>query len=136
MGRHLTPVAMDIAPHRNLDQLTPFVIGFVHPGAVDEHGWGASCAAVRTHTGNYYADVDNGRGQIAPSTANNDRQGLVNRLNASLSWNSRDDRWQILAWGKNLTGVRYWSYAQENGFETQYSAAPPRTFGATFSRHW
>jgi iron complex outermembrane recepter protein len=89
-----------------------------------------------THTGNYYADVDNGRGQIAPSTPNNDRQGLVNLLNASLSWNSRDDRWQILAWGKNLTGVRYWSYAQENGFETQYSAAPPRTFGATFSRHW
>ena len=88
-----------------------------------------------THTGNYYADVDNGRGQIAPSTANNDRQGLVNLLNASLSWNSRDDRWQILAWGKNLSGVRYWSYAQENGFETQYSAAPPRTFGATFSRH-
>jgi iron complex outermembrane recepter protein len=89
-----------------------------------------------THTGHYYADVDNGRGQIAPSTPNNDRQGLVNLLNASLSWNSRDDRWQILAWGKNLTGVRYWSYAQENGFETQYSAAPPRTFGATFSRHW
>ena len=27
-----------------------------------------------THAGNYYADVDNVRGQIAPSAANNDRQ--------------------------------------------------------------
>jgi iron complex outermembrane receptor protein len=89
-----------------------------------------------THTGNYYADADNGLGQVTPSSRNNDRQGPVNLLSGSVSWNSLDHQWQILAWGKNLTDVHYWSYAQEVVFVTQYSAAPPRTFGVTLSRHW
>jgi iron complex outermembrane recepter protein len=89
-----------------------------------------------THTGNYYADPDNGRGQVAPSSSNNDKQGLVNLLNASVSWSSWNERWQIQAWGKNLTGERYWSYATELAFVTQYSAAPPRTFGVTIGYHW
>jgi iron complex outermembrane receptor protein len=88
-----------------------------------------------THTGNYYADADNGRGQVAPSSPNNDKQPIVNLVNASISWNSADDHWQVRAWGKNLIGERYWSYAQENVFVTQYSAAPPRTFGVTVGLH-
>lgn len=89
-----------------------------------------------SHTGDYYADPDNGRGQIPPSSPNNDKQPLVNLLNASVSWNSLNERWRVQAWGKNLTGERYWSYATELAFVTQYSAAPPRTFGVTVERHW
>ena len=36
---------------------------------------------------------------------------------------------KVRLWGKNLSGQRYWSYATELMFVTQYSAAPPRTFG-------
>jgi iron complex outermembrane recepter protein len=93
-------------------------------------------AANWTHTGDYYADVDNGLGQLPGSSPQNDRQPLLNLLNASVQWSTRDKQWQLRAWGKNLTGERYWSYAQEVVFVTQYSAAPPRTFGITLSRRW
>jgi iron complex outermembrane recepter protein len=93
-------------------------------------------AADWSHTGNYYADVDNGLGQLFGSSPENDKQRLLNLLNASAEWTLWDRRWQVLAWGKNLTNEPYWSYAQELTFVTQYSAAPPRTFGITLSRHW
>ena len=88
-----------------------------------------------THTSSYYADPDNGLGQVAPSSPSNDRQPLLNLLNASVTWNSINERWQVRVWGKNLSGERYWSYATELIFVTQYSAAPPRTFGITVNWH-
>ena len=88
------------------------------------------------HTGNYYADVDNGLGQVAPSSPNNDKQKLVNLLNASVGWTSIDQRWQASVWGRNLTGEQYWSFAGETSFLTQFTAAAPRTFGVTLTRHW
>jgi len=89
-----------------------------------------------SHTGNYYADVDNGLGQLPPSSPLNDKQRMLNLVNASVDWSARNTRWQVRAWAKNLTDERYWSYAAEVSFVTQYSAAPPRTFGITLSRHW
>jgi iron complex outermembrane receptor protein len=93
-------------------------------------------AASWSHSGNYYADADNGLGQLTPSSSANDQQGVVNLLNSSVTWKSSNARWQIQTWGKNLTGERYWSYATELAFVTQYSAAPPRTFGVTAGYHW
>jgi iron complex outermembrane recepter protein len=89
-----------------------------------------------THTGNYYADADNGRGQVAPSSPNNDRQGILNLINSSLAWTSMDEHWSARFWGKNLTGKEYWSFALEDAFNTQYSPAPPRTYGVTVSTRW
>jgi iron complex outermembrane recepter protein len=89
-----------------------------------------------SHTGNYYADVDNGLGQVAPSSPRNDEQSLVNLLNASMGWSSDDKRWRILLWGKNLSGQKYWAFAFEDALATQFTAAPPRTFGITIGRHW
>ena len=43
-----------------------------------------------THTGNYYASADNGKGQIAPSSSKNNKQELIDLLNASLGWTSND----------------------------------------------
>ena len=85
------------------------------------------------HSASYYADPDNGLGQVAPSSSNNDKQPVLNLFNASVDWNSLSQRWQARLWGKNLSGERYWSYATELVFVTQYSAAPPRTFGITLA---
>ena len=88
-----------------------------------------------SHTGDYYADADNGLGQIAPSSSGNDGQGIVNLLNASIMWTTGDGHWTVRLWGKNLTGQKYWSYAEEDTFTTQYSAAAPRTYGLDLGVH-
>lgn len=88
-----------------------------------------------SHTGDYYADADNGLGQIAPSSSGNDRQGIVNLLNASIMWTTGDGHWTVRLWGRNLTGQKYWSYAEEDTFTTQYSAAAPRTYGLDLGVH-
>ena len=89
-----------------------------------------------THTGNYYADPDNGRGQIPPSSSANDMQGLINLFNGSLSWTSRDSGAEVRLWVKNLTNIHYWSYAQEISLVTLYSPAPPRTLGVTMTKRF
>jgi len=89
-----------------------------------------------THTGNYYASADNGKGQIPPSSSKNDMQRLIDVLNASLGWTSSDTGLEVRLWAKNLTNVRYWSYADEILFATFYSPAPPRTYGATITKRF
>ena len=89
-----------------------------------------------THTGNYYASADNGKGQIPPSSSKNDKQQLIDVLNASLGWSSSKAGWEIRLWAKNLTNVHYWSYADEIAFATFYSPAPPRTHGITITKHF
>ena len=89
-----------------------------------------------THMGDYYANVDNGLGQVAPSSRFNDKQGIINLLNAALAWHSSDEHWSAQLWVKNLTGVKYWSNAQEDAFTTQYSAAVPRRYGVNIATHW
>lgn len=86
-----------------------------------------------SHTGDYYADADNGLGQIAPSTPNNNRQDLINMINASVTWRSADEKWNVRLWGKNLSDEEYWSFANETGTVTKQVPAPPRTYGITFT---
>jgi len=88
------------------------------------------------HTGNYYADADNGLGQQPPSSPNNNRQAILDLFNASVAWTSNDEHWTARLWSKNLSAVKSWSFALQDGFITQYSAAPPRTFGITLGTHW
>jgi iron complex outermembrane recepter protein len=88
------------------------------------------------HTGDYYADVDNGLGQLPGSSRRNDEQRPLDLLNASVQWSAPHKQLQLRAWVKNAIGERYWSYAQEVSFVTQYSAAPPRTFGITLDLRW
>jgi iron complex outermembrane recepter protein len=89
-----------------------------------------------THTGNYYASADNGKGQIPPSSSKNDMQKLIELLNGSLGWTSSNSDLGVRLWAKNLTNVRYWSYADEISFATFYSAAPPRTYGVTIAKRF
>jgi iron complex outermembrane recepter protein len=89
-----------------------------------------------THTGNYYASADNGKGQISPSSSKNDMQRLTDVLNASLGWASSTTGLQARLWAKNLTNVHYWSYADEISFATFYSPAPPRTYGVTITKRF
>jgi iron complex outermembrane receptor protein len=89
-----------------------------------------------THTGNYYASADNGKGQIAPSSAQNNQQDLIDLFNGSLGWRSNDHDLEVRLWAKNLTNVQYWSYADEISFATFYSPAPPRTFGVTMMKRF
>ena len=88
------------------------------------------------HTGNYYADADNGQGQIAPSRQANDKQGLIDVVNASVTWYSKDDSMSVKAWGKNLNNKYYWSFANQTATITKNTPAPPRTFGITFTKHF
>jgi iron complex outermembrane recepter protein len=88
------------------------------------------------HTGNYYADPDNGMGQIPPSSPANDMQRLINVFNASLGWTSSDADLEVRLWARNLTNVQYWSYAQEISLVTLYSPAPPRTLGVTMTKRF
>jgi iron complex outermembrane recepter protein len=89
-----------------------------------------------THTGNYFAAADNGRGQRAPSSSQNNRQDLIDILNGSLGWTSSDADLEVRLWAKNLTNERYWSFADEISFATFYSPAPPRTYGMTITKRF
>jgi outer membrane receptor protein involved in Fe transport len=89
-----------------------------------------------THTGIYFASADNGKGQIAPSSPENDKQQLIDLLNASLGWTASDSGLELRLWAKNLTNVQYWSYADEISFATFYSPAPPRTYGLTMTKRF
>jgi iron complex outermembrane receptor protein len=89
-----------------------------------------------THTGNYYASADNGKGQIPPSSSTNDMQKLIELLNGSLGWTCSNSDLRVRLWAKNLTGVHYWSYADEISFATLYSPAPPRTYGVTITKRF
>jgi iron complex outermembrane receptor protein len=87
------------------------------------------------HSGDYYSDADNGLGQVSPSSPNNDKQKSLNIFNGSIGWNSENGTWGVRLWSKNITGVKYWSFNIEDALATQYSPAPPRTFGITLESH-
>jgi iron complex outermembrane recepter protein len=87
------------------------------------------------HTGDYFFQADNGKGQQPPSSPTNNKQPTLNLVNASIGWTSAND-WQVRLWGKNLANIQYYSFGFETAPATQYSAAPPRTVGITFSKHF
>jgi iron complex outermembrane recepter protein len=63
-------------------------------------------------------------------------QKLIELLNGSLGWTSSNSDLGVRFWAKNLTGVHYWSYADEISFVTLYSPAPPRTYGLTITKRF
>jgi iron complex outermembrane receptor protein len=89
-----------------------------------------------TRTGSYYADADNGRGQVAPSSSFNNKQMILDLINASVTWTSPDGHFHAQLWGRNLANQKYWSFALQDAFETQYSANAPLTYGVTLGLHW
>jgi iron complex outermembrane receptor protein len=86
-----------------------------------------------SHSGNYFSDTDNSRGQI---TTGFDHQSIVNLVNLSTNWSSEDKTWGVELWGKNVTGEKYFSYSVEDVFGTSYSPAPPATFGVNLTYHF
>lgn len=89
-----------------------------------------------SHTGNYYAEADNGAGQVFPSSPDNVRQSIYDTINGSISWRSTDEKWDVRIWGKNLTKAEYYTYATAGGTLTKNLPAPPRTYGITLSSHF
>ena len=85
------------------------------------------------HSGDYYFDPDNGKGQLSQSL---DRQPLLNLVDASLAWRSLGGRYDVPAWGKNITGQKYISFGFEEALLTQFAPAPPATYGITFGVHF
>jgi iron complex outermembrane recepter protein len=54
-------------------------------------------------------------------------------LNATLTWYSLDDRWNVQAWGKNLNNALYYEgRSEQGGLGDAQRQAPPRTYGVTF----
>jgi iron complex outermembrane receptor protein len=84
------------------------------------------------HGGDYYFNPDNGRGQLNPSL---NKQPGFNLLNTSLRWSSTTARYDVTLWGRNITGQRYLSLANEQTVVTGWGAAPPATYGINFGVH-
>jgi len=81
-----------------------------------------------THKDNYYFETDNNPGVKQPKT---------DILNASLKFNSPDERYGLMFWVNNLTDEEYYSYITQSATAgTKYSPAPPRTYGVTFNAHF
>jgi len=89
-----------------------------------------------SHSSRYYLDVDNGLGQVAPSSPTDTQQKPIDLVNGSVGWTSNDKNWNARFWVKNLTDAQYYSYASESALLNFYAASPPRTFGVTVSRHF
>ena len=85
------------------------------------------------HGGGYFFDPDNGKGQLSPSL---DKQPILNLVDASVDWMVPGGRYDVRAWGKNITGQKYISFGFEEALLTQFSPAPPATYGVTFSAHF
>jgi iron complex outermembrane receptor protein len=87
-------------------------------------------SATFSHTLSYFAGPDNAEGQLAPTA---DRQATYSLVNASANWTPTNGPWGVRFWGKNLTDHHYWSESSLLSFASQYSPAPPRTFGVDFT---
>jgi iron complex outermembrane receptor protein len=85
------------------------------------------------HSGGYYFDADNGKGQLSQSF---DRQPLLNIVDLSVGWTAPGGKYDVRLWGKNITGQKYDSFGFEEALLTQYAPAPPATYGVTFGVHF
>ena len=66
-----------------------------------------------------------------PNPDNRLHQAAYDLLNASLTWLSRDDKYHVSLWGKNLGNTRYAVLESEQGNGDFLAYAPPLTFGIT-----
>ena len=74
-----------------------------------------------SHNSGYYFGADNRMEQDA-----------YDLLNAAAGWNSRDDRYGVTFWGRNLTGEYYYTQGIPSGLGDLTTPAAPRTYGVTF----
>jgi iron complex outermembrane receptor protein len=88
------------------------------------------------HTDEYFADADNGLGQVFPSSQRNNMQDALDLLNGSITWYAPGDRWSLQLWGRNRTDEEYWSFANETGTVTKNTPAPPLEYGITFTMNF
>jgi iron complex outermembrane recepter protein len=101
---------------------------YIYPTSVGQFDF----TVAYNHGGDYFFDPDNGKGQISPSY---DKQPALNIVNASVLWTPGSGMFDVRLWGKNITGVKYISFGDEDAFNTQYSPAPPATYGVTLCVH-
>ena len=66
-----------------------------------------------------------------PNPDNRLKQSAYDLVNASLTWSSRDDRFRLSLWGRNLGNTNYAVLASEQGNGDFIIYAPPRTYGFT-----
>jgi iron complex outermembrane receptor protein len=105
-----------------------FVANYLEPTSVGNF----DINVAYNHGGDYYFNPDNGRGQLDPSL---NKQRTLNLLNTSLRWSSTTARYDVTLWGRNITGQRYLSIANEQTVGTGWGPAPPATYGITFGVH-
>lgn len=70
----------------------------------------------------------------------NDLRGLeddVSVIDASVKFSSADERWDVMAWGKNLSDELYAVHHISGSFGGATKIwAPPRTYGLSFNYYW
>jgi iron complex outermembrane receptor protein len=61
------------------------------------------------------------------------RQPPFNQVNSKITWTSRDDRYKVSIWGRNLTNEIYAQWLSGTPVSTDvFTPSAPRTFGITF----
>jgi iron complex outermembrane receptor protein len=131
---------------------------FTPPNALNlsaEGQWGFEWGTVSvggdvTFRDKVWSSNDNGNASLGPfydPPQVHDRTGINGLLNGSIDFKTRDARWDLRLWGRNLTDTRFGT-PQEGygllasgafGYTGTYYALmqwnPPRTFGATVTYH-
>jgi iron complex outermembrane recepter protein len=133
-GNATTPASWNLAGNKTPNS-PPFSATFSARYTVPTQFGPIDLNVALNHTGNYFFQADNGKGQQPPSSPNNNKQPTLNLVNASVGWTSANN-WMVRLWGKNLANIQYYSFGFETAPSTQYSAAPPRTVGITVSKHF
>jgi iron complex outermembrane receptor protein len=64
------------------------------------------------------------------------RQPDYTTVNARASWTSSDGRYEITAWGKNLTNKYYFDYISASPTRDSGQPAMPRSGGVSFGMHY
>ena len=64
------------------------------------------------------------------------RQPAYDLVNGTLSWTSRDGKYETGIWVKNLLNAYYYNYESSSTYADSGSPDLPRTFGVTFSFHF
>ena len=107
----------------NVVMLSPQAMGFL---TVD---WHLPIAPVKldlnitlSYNDGWFADPDNRL-----------RQPPFNQLNSKVTWTSRNDRYKVSVWGRNLTNEIYAQWLSGTPVSTDvFTPSAPRTFGITF----
>ena len=105
-----------------------FVANYLYPTSIGDFNLNVAY----NHGGDYYWNADNGRGQLSPSL---NKEQTLNLLNTSLRWTSTNARYDVTLWGRNITGQKYISIANEQTVVTGWGPAPPATYGINFGVH-